>query len=76
MAGARRVCQAALNREISDKSKQIFEIDIKIEKFTSTKTNLSQIPNLETAKWSLQRDIVDLQIQLELAKARNRNRNN
>ena len=76
MAEPTRVSQAALSRQISDLLRQIFEIDIKIQKFESTKTKLDKIPSLKAAKFSLQRDIVSLQINLELAKAASRRRRN
>ena len=76
MASGGRVSIASLERQISELSRQIFEIDIKIQNFKKTQTNLGKIPDLNAAKFSLQRDIVDLEIQKTLQKAKNRKRRN
>jgi len=65
---------AALKRKLDDLSKQIFEIDLKIQ--TLAQQNKQQeVSNLKAAKVQLQKDVVDLQIQYELEKARNKKRN-
>ena len=65
---------AALKRKLDDLSKQIFEIDLKIQ--TLAKQNKQQeVSNLKAAKVQLQKDVIDLQIQYELQKARNKKRN-
>lgn len=65
---------AALKRKLDDLSKQIFEIDLKIQ--TLAQQNKQQeVSNLKAAKVQLQKDVVDLQIQYELQKARNKKRN-
>ena len=65
---------AALKRKLDDLSKQIFEIDLKIQ--TLAQQNKQQeVSNLKAAKVQLQEDVVDLQIQYELQKARNKKRN-
>ena len=67
--------QAALKRKIDSLSKQIFEIDLKIQSFRHQEDKVEDIHNLEAAKLQLQQDIVSLQINLELAKAKNKKRN-
>ena len=62
--------QASLKREIEDISKQIFEIDIKIQSFQSQGPNNPHIPALKEAKLELQKKIVQLEIQLEYTKAK------
>ena len=65
---------AALKRKLDDLSKQIFEIDLKIQ--TLAQQNKQQeVSNLKAAKGQLQKDVVDLQIQYQLQKARNKKRN-
>ena len=65
---------AALKRKLDDLSKQIFEIDLKIQ--TLAQQNKQQeVSNLKAAKVQLQKDVVDLQIQYELQKVRNKKRN-
>ena len=67
--------QAALKRKIDSLSRQIFEIDLKIQSFRHQEDTVEDIRNLEAAKLQLQQDIVSLQINLELAKAKNKKRN-
>ena len=67
--------QAALKRKIDALSRQIFEIDLKIQSFRHQEDKVEDIHNLEAAKLQLQQDIVSLQINLELAKAKNKKRN-
>ena len=67
--------QAALKRKIDSLSRQIFEIDLKIQSFRHQEDKVEDICNLEAAKLQLQQDIVSLQINLELAKAKNKKRN-
>ena len=65
---------AALKRKLDDPSKQIFEIDLKIQ--TLAQQNKQQeVSNLKAAKVQLQKDIVDLQIQYKLKKVQNKKRN-
>ena len=64
--------QAALKRKIESLSKQIFEIDLKIQSFRQQEDKVEAVRNLEAAKLQLQQDIVSLQINLELAKAKNK----
>ena len=66
--------QAALKRKIESLSKQIFEIDLKIQSFRQQEDKVEAVCNLEAAKLQLQQDIVSLQINLELAKAKNKKR--
>ena len=67
--------QAALKWKIDSLSRQIFEIDLKIQSFRYQEDKVEDIRNLEAAKLQLQQDIVSLQINLELAKAKNKKRN-
>ena len=67
--------QAALKRKIDSLSRQIFEIDLKIQSVRHQEDKVEDIRNLEAAKLQLQQDIVSLQINLELAKAKNKKRN-
>ena len=64
--------QAALKQKIESVSKQIFEIDLKIQSFRQQEDKVESVHNLEAAKLQLQQDIVSLQINLELAKAKNK----
>ena len=65
---------AALKHKLDDLSKQIFEIDLKIQ--TLAQQNKQQeVSNLKAAKVQLQKDVVDLQIQYELQKVRNKKQN-
>ena len=57
--------QASLKKEIEDISKQIFEINIKIQSFQSQGPNNPHIPALKEAKLELQKKIVQLEIQLQ-----------
>ena len=62
---------AALKCKLDDLSKQIFEIDLKIQ--TLAQQNKQQeVSNLKAAKVQLQKDIVDLQIQYKFKKAQNK----
>ena len=61
--------QASLKREIKDISKQIFEINIKIQSFQSQGPNNPHIPALKEAKLKLQEKIVQLEIQLQYTRA-------
>ena len=67
---AGRHTQASLKREIDDISKQIFEIDLKIQSFQSQGPNNPHTPALKEAKLELQKKIVQLEIQLEYTKAK------
>ena len=66
--------QAALKWKIESVSKQIFEIDLKIQSFRQQEDKVEAVRNLEAAKLQLQQDIVSLQINLKLAKAKNKKR--
>ena len=61
--------QAELKRRLDSLSKQIFEIDLKIQSFR-TQGKVDTVCDLEAAKLELQKQIVSLQIDLELAKAK------
>ena len=62
---------AALKHKLDDLSKQIFEIDLKIQ--TLAQQNKQQeVSNLKATKVQLQKDVVDLQIQYKLKKAQNK----
>ena len=63
---------AALKHKLDDLSKQIFEIDLKIQ--TLAQQNKQQeVSNLKAAK--VQKEVVDLQIQYKLKKAQNKKQN-
>ena len=62
--------QAAVKRKIESVSKQIFEIDLKIQSFRQQEDKVEAVRNLGAAKLQLQQDIVSLQVTLELAKAK------
>ena len=64
--------QAALKRKIESVSKQIFEIDLKIQSFRQQEDQVEAVCNLAAAKLQLQQDIISLQINLKLAKAKNK----
>ena len=63
---------AALKHKLDELSRQIFEIDLKIQALATQKDKQGDIANLNAAKLQLQKDIVDLQIQYELKKAKNK----
>ena len=63
---------AALKRKLDELSRQIFEIDLKIQALATQKDKQGDIANLNAAKLQLQKDIVDLQIKYELKKAQNK----
>ena len=60
---------ASIKCNLDEISRQIFEIDLKIQQFTMSGRDTA---DLEEAKCLLQQDVVDLQIQYELQKAKNR----
>ena len=60
---------ASIKRDLDKKSRQIFEIDLKIQEFNRSGRDTS---DLEEAKRLLQQDVVDLQIQYELQRAKNK----
>ena len=64
---------ASLKRTLEDLSKQIFEIDLKIQQF---KTQRKDTADLQEAKCLLQQDIVSTQIDFELQKAKNKKKKN
>ena len=64
---------ASLERKLEDLSKQIFEIDLKIQQF---KTQRKDTADLQEAKHLLQQDIVSTQIDFELQKAKNKKKRN
>ena len=64
----------SLKCKLDDLSKQIFEIDLKIQTFAQ-QNKQQEVSNLKAAKVQLQKNIVDLQIQYELKKAQNKKRN-
>ena len=63
---------AALKRKLDELSRQIFEIDLKIQALATQKDKQGDIANLNAAKLQLQKDIVDLQIKYQLKKAQNK----
>ena len=60
---------ASIKHDSDEKSRQIFEIDLKIQEFSRSGRDTA---DLEEAKCLLQQDVVDLQIWYELQKAKNR----
>ena len=62
---------ASIKHDLDEKSRQIFEIDLKIQEFNHSVRDTS---DLEEAKRLLQQDIVDLQIRYELQRAKNKKR--
>ena len=62
---------AQLKRNIKQLSKEIYEIDLKIQEFRA-QGNDAHIPALETAKHDIQKQIPQHQIQFEYKKAQNR----
>ena len=60
---------ASIKRDLDEKSRQIFEIDLKIQEFNCSGRDTS---DLEEAKCLLQQDVVDLQIRYELQRAKNK----
>ena len=60
---------ASMKRDLDEKSRLIFEIDLKIQEFNGSGRDTS---DLEEAKRLLQQDFVDLQIRYELQRAKNK----
>ena len=60
---------ASIKHDLDEKSRQIFEIDLKIQEFNPSGRDTS---DLEETKCLLQQDVVDLQIRYELQKAKNK----
>ena len=73
MAAGGRRSQRLIRQEIDELSRQIFEIDVKIQQFEQQK-NTQHIPALKEARKKLQQEIVPLQIELELKKAQGKRR--
>ena len=65
--------QKSIRQEIDEISRQIFEIDVKIQQFEQQKNN-QHTPALKEARRKLQEEIVPLQIELELKKAQGKQR--
>ena len=63
---------AALKRKLDELSRQIFEIDLKIQALATQKNKQGDIANLNATKLQLQKDIIDLQIKYKLKKAQNK----
>ena len=60
---------ASIKHDLDEKSRQIFEIDLKIQEFNHSGRDTS---DLEEAKRLLQQEVVDLQIRYELQRAKNK----
>ena len=60
---------ASIKCDLDQKSRQIFEIDLKIQEFNRSSRDTS---DLEEAKCLLQQDVVDLQIRYKLQRAKNK----
>ena len=71
MAEGGRVSQAQLKRDLDSLSKQIFDIDLPIQRQQAS-GNTQTIANLEAAKVEIQKEIVAKQIELELKQAQNK----
>ena len=71
MAEEGRVSQAQLKRDLDSLSKQIFDIDLAIQRQQGS-GNTQTIANLEAAKVEIQKEIVAKQIELELKQAQNK----
>ena len=63
--------QAQLKRELEELSRQIFEIDIKIQSF-SQQGNNNHIPALEAVIDEITKKIQQKQVELEIKKAQSR----
>ena len=71
MAQGGPVSQVQLKRELEELSRQIFEIDLKIQSFKQ-QGNSNHIPKLEAAKAEMTKKIQQKQIELEIKKAQSR----
>ena len=71
MAEGGCVSQAQLKRDLDSLSKQIFDIDLAIQRQQGS-GNTQTIANLEAAKVEIQKEIVAKQIKLELKQAQNK----
>ena len=67
------VYHAELKRELNSLSKEIFDIDLRIQIFRA-QDNATQEPVLKALKVEIQKKIVQLEIKLEYKKAQNKNR--
>ena len=68
--GGHAVSQAQLKRDLDLLSKQIFDIDLAIQR--QGPGNTQTIANFEAAKVKIQKEIVAKQIELELKQAQNK----
>ena len=64
---------ALIKRKLDEISRQIYEIDLKVQAFKKENKDIS---DLLEAKRLLQQDIVSLQIDYELQKAKNKKKHN
>ena len=69
------VSQAELKRKLDSVSKDIYFIDLELQKICQSPANTipGRVQNLEAAKLQLQKEVVQLQVQLELKKAQSKN---
>ena len=69
--GGRAISQVQLKRDLDSLSKQIFNIDLAIQRQQGP-GNTQTIANLEAAKVEIQKEILAKQIELELKQAQNK----
>ena len=70
--GANVVSKAQIKRDLEQLGKDLYNIDLQIQKAKSQGNNHHILANLEEAKVIIQRDVVDKQVQLELKEAQSR----
>ena len=70
--GASDLSKVQINCDLEQLGKDLYNIDVQIQKVKSQGNDRHQIDNLEEAKRIIQKDVVQKQIQLELKVAQSR----
>ena len=70
--GASEVSKAQIKHNLEQLGKDLYNIDLQIQKAKSQGNDQRIISNLEEAKVIIQKEVVDKQIQLELKEAQSR----
>ena len=70
--GSSDLSKAQIKRDLEQLGKDLYNIDLQIQKVKSEGNDRNQISNLEEAKRIIQKDVLGKQIQLELKVAQSR----
>ena len=70
--GASDLSKAQIKHDLEQLGKDLYNIDLQIQKVKSQGNDRNQIFNLKEAKHIIQKDVVEKQIQLELKVAQSR----